>query len=143
MSEIVISAFPNTPLSLGLLCDFVSRFPPFNSFEFRQMVTALRYQLEAQTHLVAGLDDRIVGYIGWIRTTRTIAENWVAEQGPLTAVADRADAIALTILVTEDSQHALPLVRAMKMRNPECSGYWKRQFSEGRTNVKRSVRKKT
>jgi hypothetical protein len=142
MSALVFSAFPNTPVSLGLLCDFVSRFPPFGGFQFQQMVVALRYQLETQTHLVAGLDDRIVGYVGWIKTTRAIAEAWIAENGPLTAAAENADAIAATILVTENSKHALPLVRSAKMLNRGYSVYWKRQFFDGRESIKRSVRKK-
>jgi hypothetical protein len=142
MSALVISAFPNTPLSLGLLCDFVSRFPPFNRFEFREMAVALRYQLETQSHLVAGLDDRIVGYLGWIRTTRVIAEAWTAANGPLTAVSEHADAVAPTILVTENSKFALQLVRSAKILNRDYSVYWKREFSDGRVNAKRSVRKK-
>jgi len=140
--ELVISVFPNTPVSLGLLCDFVSRFPPFSTFEFRQMATALRYQLDAQSHLVAGLDDRIVGYIGWIRTTRAIAERWSTGNGPLTAMTEAVDAVAATILVTENSKYALPLVRAAKTRNRDYSVYWKRQFLDGRVSVKRNVRKK-
>jgi hypothetical protein len=142
MSALVFSPFPNTPVSLGLLCDFVSRFPPFDAFKFQEVVVALRYQLETQTHLVAGLDDHIVGYIGWVKTTRPIAEAWMTQSGPLTAAAENADAIAATILVTENSKHALALVRSAKMVNREYSVYWKRQFSDGRASVKRAVRKK-
>jgi hypothetical protein len=142
MSGLAISAFPNTPVSLGLLCDFVSRFPPFGGFEFRQMAVALRYQLETQSHLVAGFDDRIVAYIGWIRTTKAIAESWINGNGALTAVAENADAVAATILVTENSRYVLPLVRSAKTLNRDYSVYWKRQFSDGREDIKRSVRKK-
>jgi hypothetical protein len=142
MSELVIAPFPNTPVSLGLLCDFVSGFPPFNTFAFGEMTLVLRYQLETGCHLVAGLDDRIVGYLGWIRTTRAIADNWSAGNGPLTAVPDNADAVAATILVTEKPKFALPLLRQAKQRNGAFSVYWKRQFADGRANVKRSVLKK-
>jgi hypothetical protein len=143
MPELVISSFPNTPVSLGLLCDFVSRFPPFGGFQFGTMAVALRYQLEAQTHLVAGVDDRIVGYLGWIKTTRVTAEAWIAGNGPLTAAAEGADAVAATILVTENAKYALPLIRKAKALNLGYSVYWKREFSGRRENVKRSVRKKT
>jgi hypothetical protein len=142
MPALQISAFPNTPVSLGLVCDFVSRFPPFDGFEFRQMTLALRYQLATGSHLVAGLDDRIVGYLGWIRTTRLIAEAWVAEDGPLTAAEEAVDAAAPTILVTEHARYALPLIRRAKTLNPGLSVYWKRQFPDGRAANKRSVRKK-
>jgi hypothetical protein len=143
MSALLISPFPDTPVSLGLLCEFVSRFPPFDRFEFQQMTVALRYQLEGGSHLVAGLDDRIVGYLGWVRTTRAIAEAWVAESGPLTAVAEHPDAVAPTIFVTADPRYALPLVRSAKAVNLGYSVYWKRQFPDGRLAIKRSVRKKT
>lgn len=142
MSELLITAFPDNPASLGLLCDFVSKFAPFGDFEFRQMTTALRYQLEKQTHLVAGVDDRIVGYLGWIRTTRVIAETWLGGNGPLNAVQE-ADAIAATILVAESRDYVLPLVRKAKSINREFPVYWKRQFADGRKDMKRSVRKKT
>lgn len=142
MPALVISAFPNTPLSLGLLCDFVAKFPPFSTFEFRQMTMALRYQLEVQSHLVAGFDDRIVGYLGWIRTSQEIAERWLVGDGPLLALTDAPDAVAATIMVTENSRYALPLVRAAKIKNHGYSVYWKRNFSDGRVSVKRNVRKK-
>lgn len=142
MSELLISAFPNTPLSLGLVCDFVSRFPPFDRFEFRHMTVTLRYQLEAQSHLVVGRDDQIVGYLGWIRTTRAIAEAWVANDGALTAVTENVEAVAATVLVTENPKYALPLIRRAKTLNLGLSVYWKRQFSDGRIAMKRSVRKK-
>src|ERR1700709_78456 len=117
MSEPLISPFPNTPLSLGLVCDFVSRFPPFDRFEFRHMMVTLRYQLEVQSHLVAGFDDRIVGYVGWIRTTQKLAEAWVVSDGALTAVTENADAVAATVLVTENPKFALPLIRRAKTLN--------------------------
>jgi hypothetical protein len=142
MSELLISPFPNSPLSLGLVCDFVSRFPPFDRFEFRQMTVTLRYQLEAQTNLVAGFDDHIVGYLGWIRTTRAIAEAWVTDDGALTAAGHNADAVAATVLVVETPRYALPLIRRAKSVNLGMSVYWKRQFADGRVAMKRSVRKK-
>ena len=142
MSELLISRFANTPLSLGLICDFVSRFPPFDRFEFRHMAVTLRHQLEAQSHLVAGLDDQIVGYLGWIQTTRAIAETWVEGDRELTAVTDNVDALAATVLATDNPKFVLPLIRRAKALNPGLSVYWKRQFSDGRVAMKRSVRKK-
>jgi hypothetical protein len=142
MPELLIAPFPNTPLSLGLVCDFVSRFPPFDRFEFRHMTVTLRHQLEAQSHLVAGFDDQIVGYLGWIRTTRAIAETWVTDDGALTTVADNADAVAATVLVTANPSFVLPLIRRAKTLNRGLSVYWKRQFPDGRVAMKRSVRKK-
>lgn len=142
MQKLEISAFPNTPLSLGLICDFVSGFAPFDRYEFRHMTVTLRYQIEVQSHLVAGLDDRIVGYLGWIRTTRAIAEGWMINESALNAVADNPDAVAATVLVTEQPKFALPLIRRAKTLNRGFSVYWKRQFPDDRVAMKRSVRKK-
>lgn len=140
---LTVAAFPNTPLSLGLICDFVSRFPPFDTFEFRQMTTTLRFQLESQSNLVAGHDDEIVGYLGWIATTTDIAEAWIDDSGPLIAATADVSAIAVTVLVTSDPKYVLPLVRSAKAARPGLPVYWKRQFSDGKQPQKRSVRKKS
>ena len=143
MAALTIAAFPSTPLSLGLLCDFVSRFPPFDSFEFKQMTVTLRHQLEAQCNLVAGYEDEIVGYLGWIRTTRQIAEAWVIDEGPLTAIGDDAPAAAVTVLVASNPRFILPMIRHAKAAHPGLHVYWKRQFGDGKRPAKRSVRKKS
>jgi hypothetical protein len=140
---LTVAAFPNTPMSLGLICDFVSRFPPFDSFEFKHMTVTLRFQLESQCHLVAGDEDEIVGYLGWIPTSVAIAEAWISDQGPLVAAADEVSAIAITVLVTSDSKYILPLVRHAKAAQPGLPVYWKRQFGDGKGSQKRYVRKKS
>jgi hypothetical protein len=139
---LTIASFPSTPLSLGLLCNFVSRFPPFDTFEFKHMTATLRFQLETQCHLVAGFDDEIVGYLGWIRTTRAIAENWLNDQGPLTAVLENSTAAAVTVIVASNSKYLLPMIRRAKVLNPNMAVYWKRQFTAGKPPAKRSVRKR-
>ena len=142
MASLTISSFPATPLSLGLLCNFVSRFPPFDTFEFKQMTVTLRHQLDAQCNLVAGYEDEIVGYLGWIRTTRQIAELWIIDQGPLTAASEDASAAAVTVLVASNPRFVLPLIRHAKAAHPGLHVYWKRQFVDGKQPVKRGVRKK-
>ena len=139
---LTVASFPSTPLSLGLLCNFVSRFPPFDAFEFKHMTTTLRFQLETQCNLVAGDDDEIVGYLGWIRTTEAIAEAWVDNRGPLTAAVEHASAVAVTVLVTSNPKYILPLIRRAKVLHPDLPVYWKRQFAGGKQPTKRSVRKR-
>jgi hypothetical protein len=141
MDSLTFTTIPNSPFSLGLVCEFVSRFPPFNNFEFERMVKTLLYQLQAGTHVVVGLDDRIVGYVGWIRTTQQIAEAWVEQDAQL-RMAEDADAIAVSVLVAEDSKHVLPLIRHAKTLNIGCSVYWKRYFPDGRSPARRKVRRK-
>lgn len=106
------------------------------------MTVTLRHQLESQCHLVAGLDDDIVAYLGWIRTSKDIVESWMTNQDPLTAVAHDASAIAVTVLVASDRKYVLPLIRKAKAENPGLSVYWKRQLPDEARTAKRSVRKK-
>jgi hypothetical protein len=106
------------------------------------MTTTLRFQLETQCNLVAGYDDEIVGYLGWIRTTVAIAEAWVENRGPLTAVLENAAAAGVTVLVTSNPKYILPLIRQAKVLHPNLSVYWKRQFVGGKHPMKRSVRKR-
>lgn len=106
------------------------------------MTVTLRHQLEAQCNLVAGFDDEIVGYLGWIRTTTKIAEAWVIDQGPLAAVSEDAPAAAVTVLVASQPRFILPMIRHAKAAHPGLHVYWKREFAEGKRPVKRSVRKK-
>ncbi len=142
MGSLTIASFPSSPLSLGLLCDFVSRFQPFDAFEFKQMTVTLRHQLETQCNLVAGYDDEIVGYLGWIRTTQQVAEAWVNDEGPLTATTEEASAVTITVLVASSPRLILPMIRHAKAAHPGVHVYWKRQFVDGKRPAKRSVRKR-
>ena len=138
-----IATFPASPFSFGLVCNFVARFPPFDRFEFQQMTVTLRHQLDTSCHLVAGERDEIVAYLGWIRTTSEIVEAWIKNEGPLTAVAENASALAVTVLATTDRKYLLPLIRRAKAENPGLSVYWKRQFADDAKTAKRRVRKKS
>ena len=143
MSGVSFERIPNSPYGLGMLCEFVSRFPPFNDYEFGALVQTLLYQLETGSHMIAGRDDRIVGYLGWICTTREIAEAWIKMDAKLEHVPDKIDAVAVTVLCTEDARYILPLIKHAKTLNKGHSVYWKRHFIDGRVSKKRTVRKKT
>ena len=142
MPPLTFTQLPPSPLSLGLAAQFVARFPPFDDFEFGMMVQTIRYQLETGNHLVAGLDDKIVGYLGWIRTTKAIAEAWLDEDGPLHPALHNLTAVGVTVLAVEDAGTILPLIREAKRRNPGISVYWKRHAGDGTLAAKRRVRKK-
>ena len=143
MSLLTFERMSSSPYSLGMACDFLARFPPFNDYEFGVMTKSLLYQLESGSHLVAGIEDRIVGYVGWISTTRAIAEAWLEHDAPLLPAFEAIDALAVTILATEDTRYILPLIKQAKLRNLGHSVYWKRHFSDGRLAGKRAVRKRT
>jgi hypothetical protein len=142
MPRLSFTRLPYSPISLGLVSEFVSRFPPFNDFEFGMMVGTIKYQLETESHIVADLNDRVAGYLGWIKTTSTIADAWLDEDGPLNAAMQGIDAVAVTVLAVERPTYILPLIRHAKTLNPGCSVYWKRHTPEGRISAKRRVRKK-
>ncbi|PBC01671.1 hypothetical protein [Mesorhizobium sp. WSM3860] len=141
MSKLLFTRVPFNPLSLGLVCNFVAHHPPFDGYEFGQMVKSLCYQLEQQTHLIGSIDDAIVAYLGWIVTSSEIAEAWVANNGPLNSDPS-GNSVAATIMVTRSSSHILPLIKEAKLLNPDKSVYWKRDFIDARGAMKRAVRKR-
>lgn len=126
--------------ALGLVCEFVSRFPPFITYEYGPLVRSILFQLEMQTHLVGSIDNRIVAYLGWIRTTSEIAEKWLNDDGPLRSQPGSLDAVAVTILVTSDPSYTLPIIRKAKSLESGRSVYWKRYFITGKEPRKRVVR---
>ncbi|MFO1184207.1 MAG: hypothetical protein U1E56_05420 [Bauldia sp.] len=139
----VFRQVPFSPLALGLVANFVSRFPPFDNYEFGIMMSSLRYQLEQKAHLVADVNDRLVAYLGWIETTRAIAEAWVRNDGGLNAVPFGADAVAVTILATESPDYIMPMIRQAKRTRPNASVFWKRTYLDGRTPRKHAVPKRS
>ena len=141
MSKLTIARIPSNPVSFGLVCNFVAHYPPFDNFEFGLMVKSLRFQLEQQTHLVGSIDDRIVAYLGWIPTSREMAEAWSASEGPLHPHVN-GEAVAVTVLATNSSAHILPLIKEAKRVAYGKSVFWKRNFIDGRGAVKRAVRKR-
>jgi hypothetical protein len=142
MNGLTFERLPNSPYALGMVSEFVARFAPFNDYEFGVMIKTLMYQLETSSHLIAGVHDRIAGYVGWIRTTGGIAESWFKQDAQLQPAFENIDAIAVTVLATEDPQYMLPLIKQAKTLNLGYSVYWKRHFIDGRLAAKRTVRKK-
>ena len=58
---------------------------------------------------------RIVGYVGWIRTTRAIAEACLEQDAKLQPAFEDVDAVAVTVLASEDPKHILPLIKHAKI----------------------------
>jgi hypothetical protein len=141
MTKLSISRVPSNPVSFGLVCNFVAHYPPFDNFEFGLMVKSLRFQLDQQTHLVGSIDDKIVAYLGWIQTSREMAEAWASGEGPLHPQLN-GEAVAVTILATKTSAYILPLIKESKRVAAGMSVFWKRDFGDGRGSVKRAVRKR-
>ena len=127
---------PNTPNFVAAVLRFVSRYSPFRGYQFGQMVEALVYQLRGGTNVVAIDDGRLVGYMGWIRTTEAIAERWMHDEGPLTP-AGSGNAVVATVLVAKNRSSIFPMIRRFAELNPACRVYRKRSFPDGRPAMKR------
>ena len=78
--------------------------------------------------------------MGWLRTSREVAEAWVNEGGQLIPVAGGSD-VAITIMAAQDPRQILALVREAKFRNTFGNVYWRRFFDDGRNSSIRSVKK--
>ncbi len=138
-----------TGASLGSVAAFVSQFEPFTTYEFGPMMKSLMYQLEHGTHAVTMIGDPMTGkvdqmaaYVGWIKTSKEIAEDWLERDGRLSLSSDDDGAIAVTILAAQNPSGILGLIKHAKRINVGKSVYWKRYFTDGREPMHRSVVKK-
>ncbi len=143
------TTFKPSSRSLGSLAAFVSQHAPFTHYEFGPVMKTLLYQLEHRTHAVAMARDPVTGeladmvsYVGWIRTSDEIARNWTENDGRLSMSRGEHDAIAVTILATDDPASVMGLIKHAKKMNVGKSVYWKRYFMDGRAPHSRKVIKK-
>ncbi|MEO9874300.1 MAG: hypothetical protein ABJM26_19590 [Anderseniella sp.] len=143
------TTFQPSSRSLGSLAAFVSQHAPFTQYEFGPVMKTLIYQLEHCTHAVAMARDPVTGelsqmlsYVGWVRTTDAVAREWLENEGRLTMSSGKHDAIAVTILATDDPASVIGLIKHAKKMNAGKSVYWKRYFMDGRAPSSRRVVKK-
>ena len=143
------TTFQPSSRSLGSLAAFVSQHAPFTQYEFGPVMKTLLYQLQHCTHAVAMARDPVTGelaqmvsYVGWVKTTDNVARAWLEKEGRLTMSHDNHDAVAVTILATDDPASVMGLIRHAKRMNVGKSVYWKRYFMDGRAPHPRRVVKK-
>jgi hypothetical protein len=129
------------PRNLGIAARFVSGFPPFDKYEFSDMMKALFHQIDRQTHLVMTIDRDVVGYLGWSRTTDKNAKAWTEDRAGLKWI-DSGDAIAVTIMCANDPKNLMALIKKAKTVEPDKNVYWKRFFKDQKKPVARSVLKR-
>jgi hypothetical protein len=127
-----IRPVPASPVAFALVARFMARFEPFSEYEFGRMVGALMHQLEAQSHLVATRGEEVVGYIGWVWTSRERAEIWSGGHGPLQSAPEH-EAAAVTMIASGESAVWRGLIRDLRRRYPERPGYWRRHDPAGLT----------
>jgi hypothetical protein len=138
MDDLQITQLPRNPYALGLIVHYLGDRRPFADFEFGSTTSALMFQLHQGTHLIATRNDKIVGYLGWLRVDPEIAEAWLNGETRLFAREDGA-AVVVTIFATDDPRDIRPMIRAAKRAEPGRSVYWKRYFGQGRAPDPRSV----
>ena len=120
--------------AFGVVFDYLSRTDPFTRFETGHFATIIRQQLKRGHHLVAMEGQTIVGYVGWLLTTKDIGDLWQQDLGKLKPVAEeKCDAAALTVVSSSDRAVLLRLIRGARTLNPGKRVYFKRQYEgEGR-----------
>lgn len=134
-----ITRLARNPYSLGIAVRYLSRIEPFSKFEFGPSVSSLMHQINDGTHLIVETNDKLSGYVGWVRTSIDIAEGWMDNTVPLNKVAG-GEAIVVTIFHAEDSRMIMHMIRAAKQLEPDTPVYWKRFFDGARPPTPRSVK---
>jgi hypothetical protein len=112
-AETQITQLARNPYSLGIVARYISEIKLFAHFEFGPTLSSLMHQINDGTHLIVEGNDRICGYLGWVRTTKDIAEDWLNNHGPLWKVVG-GDAIVVTIFHAQDRGDILRMIRAAK-----------------------------
>jgi hypothetical protein len=128
--------------TFGIVIDYLAGIDPFRRYEFGPLARAVQQQVHDGEHLAAVGRDRIVGYVGWLRSTEAIAERWQAGKGELVPppVGTMPDTAALTIVAADDRRVMHALIARLRSMNPYRRIFFKREYAGvGRTARKESV----
>lgn len=118
--------------SLGRVLELLSKVEPFSQHKLADATRAVGEQISRGAHVAAvDRDAGLVGYAGWVRTSRSYAELWVEGKGPLRVVEQGSDAAALTIVVAGNHQATVGLIRAARGLNPGIRVYFMRGYETG------------
>jgi hypothetical protein len=129
--------------AFGMVLDFLSYALPFSHFELGRFSAIIRQQLHVGNHLAAvDAKNQLVGYAGWLHTSKSHAELWMADMGPLLAQDGQDhDAAALTVVASKDNRATTALLRGARQLNPGVRVYFKRGYDGEVRNAKKvSVR---
>jgi hypothetical protein len=138
--KVKITALKPSLASLGVILNFLSKSEPFASHSLKAIAGAVRVQLETANHLVALDGETIVGYAGWMRVTSQNAENWLNGQGQLVqAKPPKADAAALTMVVSSDNSVTRLLIRGARDRNKGVRVVFRRDYDAIQKQTKRQT----
>lgn len=125
--------------AFGVVFDYLSRTDPFTRFEVGHFAAIIRQQLKRGYHLVAMEGQTIVGYVGWLLTTKDIGDLWQRDLGKLKPVTEeKCDAAALTVVSSSDRAVLLRLIRGARTLNPGKRVYFKRQYDDERKGTRKA-----
>jgi hypothetical protein len=126
--DIVVTTLAPTLQNFGAVSLFLSKMKPFSLFDLGTFAGGIQAQLASGYNLAALRGTEMVGYAGWLMTTRQVAENWVAGQGPLKRRrGPDAEAAVLTTVGVTDARCTLMLIRRARELNPGRRAYFKRE----------------
>ena len=91
-----VSELPSNAYSSGIALKFLAEHKPFSEFEFGETTKAIFQQIKTNSHIVCVQNDRVVEYVGWVRTTEEKAGVWLNSGVPLLADLD-ATAVVETV----------------------------------------------
>eukprot|EP01037_Dinobryon_pediforme_P023786 gene23786-25351_t len=140
--DIDFVSMPLNPYALGMVLEFVTRYPPFATFEAGTLVNAVSFQLGTGSNLLASRQDQLVGYLGWIPTTLAVGQAWMRSSDILVP-ADNADTAAITILAVADPALMQPMIRVAKTRYTFRHVVWRRYYQDGRGDRVRRLERRT
>ncbi len=133
-----IATLPRGLESFGTVVDFLAQRPPFDRHALGPFSRAIRRQVTRGEHVAALDGARLVGYIGWLPTSRAVAEAWLAGAATLVPVED-ADAVVLTMVAVARDGVLLPLIRAARERDRARKIYFKRSYTGSARRERKSV----
>jgi hypothetical protein len=126
--------------AFGVIVDYLSRMQPFARYDIGHFASAVRRQLRSGHHLAAMQGRSLVGYVGWLLTSRTIAEEWLGTGGRLLSVEkSKADAAALTIVAAAERRVLMRLIRGARKLNPGTRVYFKRQYAQASRRARKAA----
>lgn len=117
--------------AFGMVIDLLSRHAPFSDWPISRLARPVRRQLQSGRHVAAlSPNSRLIAYAGWTPTLRATAELWVEERGPLQVLEKGHDAMAMTIVVSEQPIVTKALLRRARDLNPDMHWYFKRSYGD-------------
>jgi hypothetical protein len=117
--------------ALGLVLEFLSRQPPFAGFILGHLMPAVRHQIAHGHHVCAFRGETLVGYCGWLPIGRDVGEQWLRGGELRPGSGAEADAVALTIVRTDEPAALRHLIRACRNAEPGKRFFFKREYANG------------